>query len=291
MSAAGADGHLRTSVSVISYPLWRIRLTRGLPRYLMYAVCLAGLAASARFAIAPPKPSSPPRTQPAPLVVDRAAEGYAALFARRYLTWNAAEPLASAHMLEPFTGPSVEPGAGLRLPASGEQRVEWLEVVQQREPAPGEHTYTLAAQTDSAGLLYLTVTVARGDNGSLGLAGYPAFVGAPAYGPAMSPGQQHEARDALLTAVVERALRNYLAGSQSNLAADLTSGARVAAPQQGLTLDSVGHLRWTAAGSSVQAAVQARDPRGVQYALEYELDVAHVGGRWEVSAIQMDPSA
>jgi hypothetical protein len=39
----------------------------------------------------------------------------------------------------------------------------------------------------------------------------------------------------------------------------------------------------------VRAVVQARDARGVQYTLDYELDVAVVGGRWEVGAIQMNP--
>ena len=36
----------------------------------------------------------------------------------------------------------------------------WAEVVQAREPRPDEHVYTVAAQTDTAGLLYLTVAVA-----------------------------------------------------------------------------------------------------------------------------------
>jgi hypothetical protein len=41
----------------------------------------------------------------------------------------------------------------------------------------------------------------------------------------------------------------------------------------------------------VIAVVQARDARSVQYTLAYELDVAVVGGRWEVSAVQTDPSS
>ena len=39
------------------------------------------------------------------------------------------------------------------------------------------------------------------------------------------------------------------------------------------------------------AAVQAQDGRGAQYTLAYELDVARAQGRWEVSAVQMDPDA
>ncbi len=65
-------------------------------------------------------------------------------------------------------------------------------------PAPGEHVYTVAAQTDTAGLLYLTVPVARTSDGALALAGYPAFVGAPAAGPAQSPGHLREVADPAL---------------------------------------------------------------------------------------------
>jgi hypothetical protein len=39
----------------------------------------------------------------------------------------------------------------------------------------------------------------------------------------------------------------------------------------------------------VLALVQAEDGRGARYTLEYELDVTVTQGRWEVSAIQMDP--
>jgi len=274
-----------------SRPLWQIRLMRGLPRYLLCGLAVAGILASARFAIAPPRPRVPPPAPVGPEPPDRAAEGYAALFARRYLTWTGSEPLTSARALEPFAGAAMEAGAGLRLPPSGEQHVEWVEVVQAREPLPGEHVYTLAAQTDTAGLLYLTVTVQREADGGLALAGYPAFVGPPAYGPARARGQLREVTDAALQTVVERALRNYLAGSESNLAADLSSDARVSLPRLGLTVQSIGRLHWAAGGGAVLALVQAQDGRGVHYSLEYELDVARAAGRWEISAVQMEPDA
>jgi hypothetical protein len=257
----------------------------------MWALALWGIAASIRLTLAPPRShasASPPVQRER---ADRAAEGYAALFARRYLTWNGAEPLASARLLEPFAGNAMEANLGLRLPPSGEQRVEWAEVVQAREPASGEHVYTVAAQTDSAGLVYLTVSVRRGANGSLALADYPAFVGAPAYGLAEPQGRLPEVTDVTLQTVVERALRNYLAGSESNLAADLTSGARVSLPRLGLTLASMGRLHWAAGGGAVIASVLAQDGRGVHYSLAYELDVARTAGRWEVSAVQAEPNA
>jgi hypothetical protein len=282
---------VRPTVTIASRALWRIRLVRELPRYLLCAMSVVGLAASARFAIAPPTPDLPAAAVREPAPPDRAAEAYAALFARRYLTWNAAEPQVNSSALEPFLGPGMEPDVGLELPASGEQRVEWAEVVQARTPAPGEQIYTVAAQTDTAGLLYLTVPVARTSNGGLALAGYPAFVGAPAAGPAQSAGHLREVDDPALATVVQRALRNYLAASSSELAADLASGTRVSLPGMPLSLESMQRLDWAPEGSAVLATVQAQDGRGVGYALAYELDVVHEQGRWEVSAVQMDPDA
>jgi len=286
-----SDEQVRATVSIRTRALWRIRLAHELPRYVLYAVSLAGLAASVRFTIAPPTPALPVAAEHQPAAPDPAAEAYAVLFARRYLTWNAGEPQANVHALEPFLGPGMETAAGLQLPANGEQHVEWAEVVQARTPAPGEQVYTVAAQTDTAGLLYLTVPVAQTLAGGLALAGYPAFVGAPAAEPAQLPAHMREVSNPELATVVQRALRNYLAASSSELAADLSSGARVSLPSQPLTLESVQRLDWAQEGSAVVATVQAQDSRGVRYALAYELDVLHEQGRWEISAVQTDPDA
>ncbi|HLM87048.1 MAG TPA: conjugal transfer protein [Solirubrobacteraceae bacterium] len=276
-------------MTIVTHALWRIRLARELPRYLLCVTSIAGLAASARFAIAPPKPvvAHTGAHQAAPS--DAAAEAYAVLFARRYLTWNAAEPQASVHALESFLGPGMETDAGLELPASGEQRVEWAEVVQAREPLTGEHVYTVAAQTGTAGLLYLTVTVTRTVEGSLALAGYPAFVGAPAAGPAQPAQHLREVADPALATVVRRVLRNYLGASSGELEADLAGGARVSLPGLPLSLASVTRLDWAPEGGAVQVQVQASDERGVKYTLAYELDVVREQGRWEVSAVQVNP--
>jgi len=279
----------RPSVTISPRPLWRIRLTRELPRYLLCAMSVAGMLASARYAIAPPGSRVPVAPRPAPAERDPAAEGYAVLFARRYLTWNAADPQSSAQRLAAFVGSGIEADAGLQLPASGRERVEWAEFVQAREPTMGEHVYTVAAQTDSAGLLYLTVSVERTPAGHLALSAYPAFVGAPAAAPAQTPRQLREAGDPALASVVERALRNYLAASPSELAADLSNGAHVSLPTMPLTLDSLQRLDWSTDGRSVLAVVQAQDARGVQYTLAYELDMTLEQGRWEVSAVQMNP--
>jgi len=279
-----------TAVTITARPMWRIRLMREAPRYLLQALAVMGIVASARFAIAPPRPIVVRPSTPSALLTDRAAEGFASLFARRYLTWSAADPEAHARALAPYFGAGAEADDGMQPPSSGEQRVQWTEVVQARVPAPGEHVYTVAAQTDTAGLVYLTVSVARQANGSLALAGYPAFVGAPSFTAATAPAQLREVQEPTLRTVVERALRNYLAGSTSELDADLTSEARVSLPAMALTLQQLHSLDWSPDGRSVLAVVQASDERGAQYTLAYELDVSSQEGRWEVSAIQMDPT-
>ncbi len=283
----------RASVRIVTRPLWRIRLASQLPRYLLYAVCVAGLAASARFAIDPPRAGGrPPAATPAAVGV-LAGRGFASLFARRYLTWNAGEGgQAGGTVLGPLTDATgAESGAAVRLPNRGEQHVEWAEVVQERQPSPREHVYTVAAQTDSSGLLYLSVSIVRTGDGALALGGYPAFVGPPAWSPSMTQGASREVEDPALKVVVERVLRNYLAASAYELAADLTSGARVSLPPRPLVLQSIGHVDWAPGGHAVLATVQAEDAHGVLYTLEYELDVSDEQGRWGVSAVQMDPDA
>lgn len=281
----------RPGVNVVTMRLWRLRLVRALPRYLLLATAGTGLLASARFALFPPRPTG--LAAPVAPSSDPAAAAFASLFARRYLSWSAREPQMHRRALEPFTGEAMDPDAGLRVPATGEERVEWSEVVQDRQPQPGEHVYTVAAQTDAEGLLYLTVDVSRNAEGALVLGGYPAFVGPPAYSAASDPstGELPEVQEPALEAVVRRALTNYLSGAASDLAADLTSGARVSTPPVALALQSMRRLQWTSGGRSVLAQVQALDSHGVEYALAYELDVARAQGRWEIAAIQTDPNS
>lgn len=278
-------------VTITTHPMWRMRLARELPRYLIWALALSGLAASARFAIAPPRA---PRAKVAPVTpnADRAAEAYAVLFTRRYLTWNAAEPLGNSKSLQSFLGTGVASAGEIQLPPEGTQTVEWAEVAQAREPQPGEHVYTVAAQTDPSGLLYLTVTVQRLPGGALALTSAPAFVGPPASKVQPPPARQPpEVEDAGLEVVVRRALTNYLSGSAGELAADLVGDARVSLPTVQLALHDVTKLTWAPGGGAVVAVVQASDPRGAAYTLAYEMDVTRTQGRWEVSAVQMDPDA
>jgi Conjugative transposon protein TcpC len=268
-------------------PIWRLRLVREMPRYVILASAVAGLLASVRFAISPPSVRAPRVRGPLGPRVDRAAEGFATLFVRRYLSWSTAAPAA----LAPFAGAEGEVGLAPSPPASSEQHVEWAEVVQARDVDAAVHVYTVAAQTDTAGLLYVTVAVARAAGGGLAISGYPAFVGAPATAPAQPPGRLAEVSEPALQTVLERGLRNYLAGSRSELEADLAPAARVSLPALGLRLESVARLAWSADRRSVSALVHAQDARGVRYALAYEVEVVRRQGRWEIAAVQMDPNA
>jgi hypothetical protein len=277
------------TVATTSAPLWRLRLARGLPRYLVCALACAGLLASIRLAVFPPRGGAALRAAPALPVADRAAEGFAVLFARRYLTWDAAAPEASERLLAPLAGAEMAPHAGMTLPVSGAQNVAWAEVVQQRQQEPGAHVYTVAAQTDAAGLVYLAVGVVRGADGRLALSGYPSFVGPPTSGHARLAAHGPAVTGAALLGVVRRALRNYLASSADELAADLAPGADVAVPRTALALDAVQSLNWGADRRSVEAVVEAHDGRGARYTLGYELDVVDANGRWEVSAVEMEP--
>ncbi len=278
-------------VAIERRPMWQIRLTRELPRVLLAGASIVGLLASVRLAIAPPGPAAPVMERAAAPGRDLAAEGFAQLFARRYLTWEASEPEARQRGLSGFAGTSIEAGFGLQAPASGEERVQWTEVVQEREAASGERVYTVAAQTDTAGLVYLAVAVRRTTAGALQMAGYPAFVGPPASGPASLAGGLREVGEPALRTVVERALRNYLAGSGSELDADLSERARVSLPSLPLALETMPRLDWSEEGNDgVVATVQARDANGARYTLAYDLDVVQVAGRWEIAAIEMDPN-
>ncbi len=281
----------RSTVTVTPRSTWRIRLARELPRYLLQALATMGLLASARFAIAPPKPVVAQTRTPGSTLVDRAAEGFASLFARRYLSWDSRNPEAHRLALAPYLNSSTEIEAGLQPPENGEQQVQWTQVVQASRSSLGDHVYTVAVQTDSDGLLYLAVSVVREPGGSLALGEYPAFVGAPVSKAAAFPVRMREIEDPALTTVVTRAIRNYLAGAESELDADLSVGARVSLPGVPLELMSIDGLNWSSGGHWVLVVVRARDRHGAQYTLCYQLGVISRAGRWEISAIQINPDS
>jgi hypothetical protein len=277
-------------VSLSSRSMRRIRASARMTRWVLYATATAGLAATARFAIAPPRPPA----RPVPVVErrDLGAEGFGSQLARAYLTFDGDRPDAHRAQLASFVGDELDPDLGLRAPPGRSQHVRWTQVVQSRTGADGSRVYTVAAQTDRAGLLYLSVDVARDRDHALRLDGYPALVGAPLSGPASGApeGTLRNVADSRLRSTCKRALRNYLARAGDNLNADLTADAVVALPGLALSLRRLTDLQWASDRSSVLASVDASDHDGVTYQLRYELDVRRVDERWEIAAIQSDPT-
>jgi Conjugative transposon protein TcpC len=285
MSAA-EPGQPRVRVETRAF--WRLRVSASLTRWVLYATAAVGIITSARFAIDPPRP--PAVRVPRVTLPDPGAEGFAVLFARRYLSWSAASPGAHAEGLAAFVNAATDPDLGVGQPARGSQAVVWADVVQASSGGPGEHMYTVALDTGPSRLTYLSVDVVRGAGGALRLGRYPALVGPPAVAPAgaLDGGGVGAVSDPGLGAVIGRALRNYLAGSSANLAADLAAGTAVSSPSTALVVDQIDQLRVERDGD-VLATLVAHDAAGASFTLTYELDVVQTAGRWLISAIQTDP--
>ncbi len=148
--------------------------------------------------------------------------------------------------------------------------------------------YTVAVGT-GAGTRYLAVPVARGPGGLPVLAGYPALVASPAVDRAGALGDAGlpAVTDSAAAAVLRRALRNDLAGSYDNLAADLAPHARIESAAPGLSPLGVVRLAIEPSGA-VLATARAADSQGDVFTLGYELTVAELDGRWEITRIGYD---
>lgn len=288
----GASVASRTAVTLTSFPLWRLRLRSRATRWIINAAAIAGLLASARFALDPPHGRNIVNGSEIGFSAELRGQAFATQFARAYLTWDAQAPEEHRSALAPFGGSALNPEAGMQPPSTGSEHVLWTQVAQERTLSPRRHIYTVAVDTDSGGLVYLTVPVAGGAHEPLALAGYPAFVGPPATSEARAgTWGVSEVEEPALATVVTRAMRNYLEPAPAELAADLALGARVSPPDVHLSLESVQSLSWAQGTGAVVAVVTASGADGARYTLAYELDVLSAGGRWEISAIQMDPDA
>jgi hypothetical protein len=133
------------------------------------------------------------------------------------------------------------------------------------------------------GLVHLAVDVRRDRGGSAAT----RRSSAPASKPVTRDADEslREVDDQALTAVVRRALRNYLAGDGDQLVADLAPGVVVGLPAHSLRMTGLESLKWSPEGGSVVAVVTARTHDEV-WTLRYELDVIPVAGRWEIGPIE-----
>ncbi len=263
------------------------------PRYLLCALSVDWVSlASARFAIAPPRPRRPPLLGPRSRCSRSGGRGLRGAV-RPPLSRPGTPPNRSASALARAIHWALrwKPTRACAAGPRARSACEWAEVVQEREPRPGEHVYTVAAQTDTRRLLYLAVERRpRTPDGSLALGGYPAFVGAPAARPrraaaricAKSQTRRSRRSSSARCATTSPARRR--AGGRPHAGARV-SLPRAAAEPRSRCNASTG--RRTA--RSVLAVVAGAGRARRQYTLAYELDVVARQGRWEISAIQMDP--
>jgi hypothetical protein len=259
------------------------------PRYLTLGVLALLLLLGLRSLFYSPAATDPAR---ATATADAPSRAFALQFARAYLSYDAKRPAARGRALAPFLSDAVDAEAGF-LAARGSQEVIWAEVASDQRALTGGRALTIAAAISTQPLpVYLTVTVAHDRGGPVSLVGYPAFVGAPAISP-NAPSVSHSAvEDDQLTAVIARALRNYLGGSAQNLKADLAPGAAVTLPTLSLRLRSLGRVEWLgrSGNRAVLATVEASDARGATYTLAYELGIA-IRDRPYIDFIEVIPTS
>ncbi|MFI5028763.1 MAG: hypothetical protein ACHQCF_07280, partial [Solirubrobacterales bacterium] len=142
----------------------------------------------------------------------------------------------------------------------------------------GGRVITVAAEVSTQRLpLYLAVTVAQPRGQPLQLVGYPSLVGASSIAPTSAAPPREPVTDPALTEVVDRVLRNYLAGAAPDLKADLSTNAQVTLPTRRLRLREVEQIVWLGGPESgaVLATLTATDTQGTTYTLTYELGIAY----------------
>jgi hypothetical protein len=297
MSAAteASVGRRRAQPRTQRYSLRMLRFRTNLPRYVLYAVAIVAIVRAVL-----PNPSGP-HPKPAPARPagnnDLPAQSLAVEFTRAYLTYDASNPQERDQALASLVGQNsaaLNQGAGVVLPIRGSDQVTSAQLASQRAGVGGT-TYTVQADTTTDGVVYLAVTVAR-HAGALRLVGEPALVGPPRVSAAVqdpaSAGDQ-QVSDGAVSAVVTRALTNYLKGNQPNLQSDLATGVSVTVPTMALSQIQIGQIDWLTQGHSVGVSVQANDKSGATYALHYtvalERQPSPGGSRWFVSGINSTP--
>ncbi len=253
----------------------RARYSALAPRYLATAILFLFFAIGLRATFFPAIAAAPPA--PVRRGADAPSQDFALQFARAYLTYDAERPGERLRALAPFLSEGLSNGAGF-TPAAGSQRVLWAEVASDQRALAGGRVITVAAQLSSQRLpVYLAVSVRHEAGQPLELIGYPSLIGAPAVDTHAAPPVRTAVTDPAVAEVVDRVLRNYLAGAAPNLEADLTADAAVTLPTIRLHVQSVEQMLWVAGPGSgaVLATVLAADARGNTYTLTYELGIAY----------------
>jgi hypothetical protein len=267
------------------------QLRARVPRIAFYAVvgvlCIAGLRT---IVAGTPEPAARATATADGAQADQAAATFAEAFARAYLTWDGRDAEARSEQLAAFVSGSFGGGAGVTPRDGTSQTVLWTAVVAQRPDRRGR-IVTVAAQTNER-MVYLSVPVARDEGGAMRVAGYPAIVGPPAIrsDTTLDARDEDPVNDEALETVAVRAITNYLARAERNLAADLVPGAAVSLPGEALTVAATERVTWAEPQRRVAVLLQARDQGGTAWTLRYELDV-QLSDRWYVRSIHVDPTS
>lgn len=266
-----------------SRSLSQARLLARAPRLAVLAAGgLLGLA-GLRGAIAPPRPTvlPAPRVASAPATVAPFAEA----FVRDYLTWSAGDPADRERRLAGYLADGLDSDGGVVPASGGSQRPVWTAagVPRAAERASAWRVAVIAALRGGRRITLL-VPVAAGAAGSLAVTDYPALTALAARGTARADQFNDQIDDAELERVVERALRNYLAGNATDLAADLAPGAHVTTPDQTGRLLAIDELAWQQPGRAAAVLADAQLADGNRIRLRFHLSLRR-DRRWFVAAI------
>ncbi|WP_196189180.1 conjugal transfer protein [Conexibacter sp. W3-3-2] len=263
-----------------------LTLARVLARAPRLAIIGAGLllaAAGLRGALAPPAPitSTARVTTAAPVSVAPFAEA----FVRELLTWDGRDPAERERRLRAYLAEGLDPDAGITPVPGTAQRPEWTVATGARaaEHAGGWRVAVLAG-LPSGRRITLLVTVTAGAAGDLVVSDYPSLTALAARSTARPQEWNDFVEDAGLERVVERALRNYLAGNAGDLQADLAPGAHVTTPETTAQLTAIDELAWQQPGRRVAALATAELADGTRLRLRFHLSLTR-DGRWFVAAI------
>lgn len=268
--------------------LRRLRLRWGHNRLLLSLVIVVAGGFCVWRAVDPPVAIV--ERVPSTVSLDRPAELFAQQLTRAYLTYDSQQPQQRDAALGVFDGGAGILTRGYQAPSTGSRSVRWS-AVEQAFAVPQGTRYIVAADTRPDGPIYLSLTVRRDQDGALGIVGSPAIVGPPVSVPAQDDPTGRDVDDPDAVRVVTRALRNYLAGSGEDLAADLSPQAVVSLPVSPLMLERVTQLGWEeGAFRSVLATLTASSVRGEQLQLTYELALEQRQGRWFVAGIHNNPT-
>jgi hypothetical protein len=252
----------------------RSRTLARAPRHLATAALAVLVCLGLRSLLLAPSAATEPARRVAS--TDAPSEDLALRFARAYLTYDAAEPGARTEALAPYLPGADSGGAGFSA-KRGSREVLWEDVASDQAALQGGRVVTVAAQTsNSPAPIFLAITIRHDPGRPLSVVGHPAIVGAPAIDTQPAEPARDAVTDPEVTQVVERVLRNYLAGSAPDLRADLTDDAQVTLPTVSLDVDRVGPVDWISGPGSgaVLATAVATDTEGATWTLTYELGIA-----------------